>query len=111
VLVKYPRYWRWVTDQTKLEPSLPKYLEIHGAEQEPKLGSWEDSQNQNDWRIWGIKTPDGENSLPGISTRTGRVFPDCDSAYPGILCPVGRGPRDRLGRNRVCSTVDVIRCI
>ena len=89
VLVKYPQYWGWVTGQTMQEPSWPKSWEIHGAEQGPRSDSWEDIRNQDDWRIWGIKTPDGRTVYPVSAPGAGSYFLIVILPFLGFFIPWG----------------------
>ncbi len=63
VLGKYPQFWPWVGGHALQRPELPKPWEVHSAQQ-PQLDSWESAAKQDDWRVWGIKSPDGQTLYP-----------------------------------------------
>jgi hypothetical protein len=68
---------------------LTKLWEVHGAEQGPKSDSWEDTQNQDDWRIWGIKTPDGRTVYPVSAPGAGSYFLIVILPFLGFFVPWG----------------------
>lgn len=63
VLGKNPQFWPWLSGNVSQRPELPKPWEVYSARQ-AQPDPWESAAKQDDWRVWGIKSPDGQTLYP-----------------------------------------------